>query len=311
MSDEAEVSGLPTVSVCIPTYNSAETIVRCLNSILKQEGVDFEIVVVDDDSSDDTAVLVSGALRPGDRFLRNAHRLGLVGNHNRCIDMARGRYVQFVHADDWLLPGALYALSHELDACGGGMAWAPRKVVTEDAEWLRKYGAHYRKFWKLRRRNDGRRIATQVALLGVPDNWVGEPTCVMFRRQLAIDAGRFREDIYQLLDLDLWLRLMVRSTVCFLPREYSVRGHTADTETARNAATKRDWLDQLRVITTLVVDPAAPTVIRAISLAWWLPMWVRAMIQSVAYGPQRLLRLKAAAAAPFREFGRARSIFCG
>jgi GT2 family glycosyltransferase len=310
MSDEAEASGPPTVSVCIPTYNSAETIGRCLDSILKQEAVDFEIVVVDDDSADDTAALVSVALRPGDRLIRNPNRLGLVGNHNRCIDVARGRYVQFVHADDWLLPGALHALSHELNECGGGMAWAPRQVVTDDAEWLRKYGTLYKRFWRLRQRNDGRRIATQVALLGVPDNWVGEPTCVMFRRQMAIDAGRFREDIYQLLDLDLWLRLMVRSTVCFLPKEYSARSHTANTETARNVASRRGLLDQLRVITTLVVDPAAPVAIRAISLAWWVPMWVRTMIQSVAYGPQRSLQLKAAASAPLREFGRARSIFC-
>lgn len=311
MSDSMHDSARPTVSVCIPTYNSAATVKRCLDSVLAQQGVDFEIVVIDDDSADGTADLVEAMLRPGDRVIRNVDRLGLVGNHNRCIAEARGTYVQFVHADDWLLPGALAALVAELEQSQGGMAWAPRTIVTDDDEWLKEYGQVHGGFRTLERCNDGRRLVRQVALRGGLNNWVGEPTCVMFRRQLALDAGLFRDDIYQLLDLDLWLRLMLRSTVCFLPQPYSVRHHTPNTETARNAASRRAWLDQLRVLTTLIVDPKAPAGIRTMSAVWWIVVWIRSLAESVVFGPKRLARLRLVASAPVRELRNARAVFNG
>jgi cellulose synthase/poly-beta-1,6-N-acetylglucosamine synthase-like glycosyltransferase len=105
----------PPVSVCIPMYNNSATIERCLRSILDQGGVEFEIVVVDDDSSDESAAVAATMLRPGDRLIRNASRVGLSQNHNKCLEHARGRCIQFVHGDDWLLPGALQSLARCFD----------------------------------------------------------------------------------------------------------------------------------------------------------------------------------------------------
>lgn len=296
----------PLVSVCIPTYNNAATVARSLDSVLSQEGVDFEIVVVDDDSSDGCADIASARLRPGDRLVRNDRRLGLVGNHNRCLALAKGKYIQFVHADDWLLPGALDTLTRSLESCGGKMAFAPRRIVTEDAHFAKRFGQLHTRFTGLAERNDGHRLAMQVAVRGTHHNWVGEPTCVMFRRDSARDAGGFRDDIFQLLDLDLWLRLMVRGTVCFVPRECSARSHTTATESVRNKALGRDWLDQLRVITSMIVDPRSSTRIRVVNLLWWVPIWLRTVVEGVVLGPQRRARLRASATAPFREFSRAR-----
>jgi glycosyltransferase involved in cell wall biosynthesis len=301
----------PTVSVCIPMFNNAATITRCLDSVLSQEGVDYEILVVDDDSTDDGVDVVARALRQGDRLIRNETRLGLVGNHNECLEKARGRYVQFVHADDWLLPGALHALAGELDQSNGGLAFSPRQVVTDDAKFLRRCGQLHTHFRKLRDRNDGRSLAMQVVLNGIHHNWVGEPTCVMFRRQLALDAGRFRHDVYQMLDLDLWLRLMIRSTVCFVPRELSARCHTSATESVRNKAIRRDWLDQLRVLASMSVDPAASSRIRMVSRLWWFLIWPRVVVEGVALGPNRYAHLKESVSAPFDEFARARRVFAG
>lgn len=306
---DLHMTAAPTVSVCIPVYNNAATLARCLESVLTQEGVDFEVLVIDDDSTDDSVAIATAALTSGHRLVKNTPRLGLAGNHNRCLDLARGEYIQFVHADDWLLPGALRTLADELDESRAGMAWAPRQVVTDDVEWLRAYGQHYKRFWRLRERDTGGRVVLQVALLGVPDNWIGEPTCVMFRRELALDAGRFRDDIYQLVDLDLWLRLMLRAPASFIPTEQSVRSHTAATATVSNRALSRDWLDQLRVITSMIVDPAAPLVIKGLSLLWWFPTWLRIGVENVALGHDRLARSKAWVAAPYHEFFTASSLF--
>src|SRR3569832_1358999 len=122
----------PTISVCVPSYTNSATLARCLRSILDQDGVDFEILVVDDASSDGGAAIAATMLRPGVRLVRNGTRLGLCANHNKCIELAQGTRIQFVHGDDWLLPGALRRLGSCLDNPAVGLAFAPRRVMQDD-----------------------------------------------------------------------------------------------------------------------------------------------------------------------------------
>lgn len=307
-TSRVEVNANPPLSVCVPMYNNSATIERCLRSILGQEGVEFEIVVVDDDSSDDSAAIAARLLRPRDRLIRNASRVGLNQNHNKCLEHARGTCIQFVHGDDWLLPGALRTLSQYFDDPAVGMAFAPRRVVSDDLKWKRRYGRGHTHFWKLREYNHGPWLVTQMVLQGGNNNWIHEPTCVMFRRQLALDVGGFRNDIYQLVDLDLWYRLMLRSAVCFVPQQLSVRSHTSATETTRVMKTRRCWLDQLRLLTWLIMDPASPTAIRIIAGLWWLPAWLALPLEAAVFGPQRWMRLKTLGLAPFREFAHVRQL---
>ncbi|CKL96631.1 glycosyltransferase family 2 protein [Mycobacterium tuberculosis] len=296
----------PLISVCIPMYNNGATIERCLRSILEQEGVEFEIVVVDDDSSDDCAAIAATMLRPGDRLLRNEPRLGLNRNHNKCLEVARGGLIQFVHGDDRLLPGALQTLSRRFEDPSVGMAFAPRRVESDDIKWQQRYGRGHTRFRQLRDRNHGPSLVLQMVLHGAKENWIGEPTAVMFRRQLALDAGGFRTDIYQLVDVDFWLRLMLRSAVCFVPHELSVRRHTAATETTRVMATRRNVLDRQRILTWLIVDPLSPNSVRSAAALWWIPAWLAMIVEVAVLGPQRRTHLKALAPAPFREFAHAR-----
>src|ERR1700712_516927 len=242
-------SSNPRLSVCIPMYNNSATIQRALRSILDQDGVDFEIVVADDDSTDDCAAVAAAMLRPEDRLIRNRPRLGLNANHNKCLEVARGDLIQFVHGDDWLLPEALKTLVACFDDPTVGLAFAPRQVETDDQEWAKRYGKIHTHFRKLDEHNQGSSLVTQMVARGAKDNWIGEPTCVMFRRQLALNAGGFRTDIFQLVDVDLWMRLMLRSAVRFVPQELSVRNHTAATATTRVMATRGNLLDRQRVLT--------------------------------------------------------------
>ena len=308
-NDVDDLLANPTISVCVPMYNNSATIVRCLRSILAQDGVDFEIVVVDDDSSDDCAAIAATMLRPGDRLIRNESRLGLNQNHNKCMELARGTCIQFVHADDWLLPGALQKLAPCFDDPAVGLAFAPRRVVQDSIPWWwRAASKPHIFFLKLRAYNHGPSLVTQMMLMGGAGNWIGEPTCVMFRRQLALDVGCFRDDIYQLVDVDFWLRLMLRSAVCFVPQELSVRTQSAGTESVRNAKTRRNWLDQLRILTWLIVDPASTRAIRIMASAWWLLTWLALHLGVAVFGPQRRLRLKTLAQAPVQEFAQARRL---
>lgn len=306
----ADVPAMPLVSVCVPMYNNSATIERCLRSVLDQDGVEFEIVIVDDQSTDDGAATASKLLRAGDRLIRNESRLGLNGNHNKCLELARGEYIQFLHGDDWLLPGALQTLARCFDDPGVGLAFAPRRVQTDDLPWSERRRAPSKLhvyFVKLREHNRGSSLVLQiVALWGASANLIGEPSCVMFRRRLALGAGGFRDDVYQTVDLDFWLRLMQRSAVCFVPEELSVRHHTASTESANITKAQRHWLDQLRILTWMIVDPASTGLVRAAAVSWWLLAWLGLLLKVTMFGPQRSPRLKTLLAAPVSEFTRAK-----
>lgn len=299
----------PTVSVCVPMYNNSGTIERCLRSILDQDGVDFEIVICDDDSSDDSAAIAAAMLRPGDRLIRNRPNLGLNGNHNKCIEVARGRYIQFVHGDDWLLPGALRTLVPFFDDPAVGMAFAPRRVINDKNVPLhRRLGPAHVWFPWLQKHNHGPFLVAQMMLQAAMGNWIGEPTCVMFRRQLALDAGCLREDIYQLVDLDFWLRLMLRCDVGFVRRKLSVRTHTAGTTTLSILKARRNWLDHLRILTWLIVDPQSPPVVRVTARVWWVLKWAMMCLGVALLGPERRSRLQLLADARTTEFARARQL---
>jgi glycosyltransferase involved in cell wall biosynthesis len=307
--DADDLARTPAISVCVPSYNNSTTLARCLRSILEQDGAEFEIVVVDDASTDGSADIAATMLRPGDRLIRNEVRLGLCANHNKCIALARGTRIQFVHGDDWLLPGALRRLAPYLDDPAVGLAFAPRRVDQDHMPLRWRLVTRPHKFFRsLGERNQGRSLVAQMLWAGGASNWIGEPTSVMFRRELALAVGGLREDIYQLVDADFWFRLMLRSEVCFVPDELSVRTQSLDTESVRNARTGRSWLDHLRLLTWLIVDPASTRAIRLCAAAWWPLVWLDLNLKAALSGPQRWSRLKTLARAPVREFAHARRL---
>lgn len=96
----------PLVSVIIPSYNSARFIRATLESVLKQSPAVFELIVVDDGSTDDSASIV--ASYEAVRLIRQTNQ-GVAVARNAGLAIARGEYLVFLDADDVLLPGALEA----------------------------------------------------------------------------------------------------------------------------------------------------------------------------------------------------------
>ncbi len=105
---EKEGRPVPLVSVLIPAYNAESTIGESIAGVLAQTFTDWELIIVDDASTDGTFEVASAfAAPPRIRVLRNAERLGKWANHNRCAETARGTWLKFLHADDLLYPHAL------------------------------------------------------------------------------------------------------------------------------------------------------------------------------------------------------------
>jgi glycosyltransferase involved in cell wall biosynthesis len=109
-------STVPKVSVCIPVYNGSDYIGEAIQSVLSQTLVDFELIICDNCSTDTTREIVSGFTDPRIRYVENPENLGLVGNANHCLELAKGEYVCILHHDDLMLPDNLRRKVQLLDA---------------------------------------------------------------------------------------------------------------------------------------------------------------------------------------------------
>ena len=97
----------PTVSVIIPTYNRAHLITRAIRSVLDQTYGDFELIVVDDGSTDNTEGIVNGFNDPRIRYIRHDKNRGVAAARNTGIKAARGSYIAFQDSDDEWLPAKM------------------------------------------------------------------------------------------------------------------------------------------------------------------------------------------------------------
>src|SRR5687767_8430509 len=98
----------PKVSVLIPTYNYAHFLDETIQSVLNQTYSDYELIIVDNKSTDSTVELVGKYLGdPRVRFYQNEKNLGLTGNWNKCLEYATGEYIKFLCADDKFHPEML------------------------------------------------------------------------------------------------------------------------------------------------------------------------------------------------------------
>lgn len=99
--------GFPTVSIILPTYNRAHLLPRAILSILHQTYPNFELIIVDDASTDETPRVVKGFDDPRIRYIRHKHNQGAAAARNTGIKASRGTYIAFQDSDDEWLPHKL------------------------------------------------------------------------------------------------------------------------------------------------------------------------------------------------------------
>ncbi|MFE3450008.1 glycosyltransferase family 2 protein [Nonomuraea sp. NPDC059194] len=107
-----------TLSVVVPVRDGARFIPDALASLARNTRRDFEFIVVDDGSADDTAAIVAESQVPGLSLVRNPAPVGLADARNTGLKLASGAYVTFMDGDDWLAPGYLAELVAAIDGLG-------------------------------------------------------------------------------------------------------------------------------------------------------------------------------------------------
>lgn len=113
------MASCPKISVITPAYNVAPYIGQCIESVQAQTLSDWEMLIVDDASTDDTAAVVQRYLSdPRIRLLQNPQNLGPSDTRNRALDAAQGEWVAVVDADDWIAPERFEKLLHFAESHG-------------------------------------------------------------------------------------------------------------------------------------------------------------------------------------------------
>lgn len=180
------------VSVVIPTYNSAHYLAAAMDSVIAQTFRDFEVLVIDDGSDDETEMVMRRYGAPV-RFFRQRNS-GVAVARNRGIEESRGRYVAFLDADDTWLPEKLEQQLKSLKKAPGAEACYSARILVDDA--LRP----------LKLLRSERRGGTLEDLLCL-GNVVGSPTAVVASRGLLRETGGFDPEMSQCADWDMWVRL--------------------------------------------------------------------------------------------------------
>lgn len=101
----------PKLSICLPAYNYAHFLPKAIESVLIQDFKDYELIILDDVSPDNTQEIAMEYAKkdPRIRYILNEKNLGAIENCNKGVAVARGEYVAFLSADDFYLPGWLQA----------------------------------------------------------------------------------------------------------------------------------------------------------------------------------------------------------
>lgn len=209
----------PLVSLCIPTFNHATVVKDALRSAMAQKFQNLEILVVDNHSDDDTEHVIA-RIAAGDsrvRYVRNPENMGMAGNFNKCMTIARGHYIKFLCSDDVLDPDCVSKMVETLEGdrdvalVGCARRLTDEHLVARMVASARKRSA----------RVEGSRMIRECFAMG---NRIGEPTAVMFRRD---DASRgFDESYSQLVDLEMWFYLLQKGDFVFLADPLcSIRQH--------------------------------------------------------------------------------------
>lgn len=205
------------MTAVIPTHNRSTLLERAIRSVVGQSFRGWELIIVDDASTDNTAIVLEAwtARDPRIHVLRNHRSCGAACARNLAIAAARGELIAFLDDDDEWLPAKLEHQLSVLDArpAGVGLCYSPYVYI--------EAGGRQRVVGTLDARGH------HVRLLLLERNFLGTQT-VIVRRDLIQRAGGFDTALPPLEDWDLWLRLSSLTEFAYLPtvtaRVYATAG---------------------------------------------------------------------------------------
>ena len=224
------------VSILIPTYKRATYLEEALNSIKSQEKCNFnvEVIVINNDPASDMSDVIEHFKELKNiAFYQNERNIGMIGNMNRCAELAHGYYLAYLHDDDLLHNNYLCSIEKALkeikdDNCAAyvvnrdiigknptGINEYVKNVLKGVARLLFLFRFAYRKKYEL--------LTPEKVLLSWNKNYYLAPTCgTLFVKKKFLEIGGWNEDYYPVFDAILFLQLNQRYKIYFIREKLGV-----------------------------------------------------------------------------------------
>ncbi len=230
----------PRVSVLFPVYNDERFVSRAIQSILVQTFADFELIVVDDGSTDGTVKILEAFADPRIRIVFDSHQ-GVSAALNRAISLAGGEYLARMDSDDTSRPDRLERQSDFLDQHPDyGMVGSACEIVTEDGSRVGSFPVP--------------QLDAEVRAAMIWGNPIVHSS-VMIRKSVLDEVG-FYDPNYMWEDYELWWRIISRYKVANLPDQLVARTNREASVSRVNKS--RYYYENLRVQVKAAKYPGVP-----------------------------------------------------
>jgi len=204
---------LPKISVLIPLYNAENFIAQSIESVLNQTFTDFELIIVDNCSTD-RSVTIARHYESDKRvkIFQNDENIGAVRNWNQCMLYANGEYLKFLFADDYFKENALEEFIKPFESDPSiSLVIGPREYLLDNGSLIRD-PATFTGFKK------GIEVINEMVLATL--GHIGEPSFIMIRKK-NLNMGLFNTHMLWLGDIDYCIRICETGNV-FGIKEYCV-----------------------------------------------------------------------------------------
>ncbi len=206
------------ISIVVPSYNQPEFVADCLESICRQTGPSFEIILIDGGSNAATLAKIA-PFRPKLAYFVSEKDRGQSHAINKGLKVAKGRMVTWLNTDDFLLPGALAAMAEGHRRNPAAPFYLGRGFRT-DRDGKTRVPFYPEKF----------HFSLEALIWGL--NFVLQPATFINRRALEAAGGSVDEHLHFAMDTDLWLRLAKQGEPEWVPGDIACSREYASTKTS-------------------------------------------------------------------------------
>ena len=238
---------MPELTVSMPAYNTGKYIGEAIESVLRQESIDFELVVIDDGSQDNTAKVVKSFKDPRIRLINNKKNMGISYCHNVVIRESNSPFISHVDSDDLILSGAFQKMISTLKSFPNlGQVHCYYFVINEDGKMRDSFHNRRKNLVKsIKPDMDYRR---ELLIRGGIMNHLRT-----YRREVFDVVGKFNEKLKRSVDYEMALRIVDKYDIKLVPDFlYCARIHKNNTTQSLRFKEIRFWFQRLLVCRRLL-----------------------------------------------------------
>ncbi len=239
---------MPRISVLLSSLNHAKFVAEAIQSVLDQTFTDFELIIIDDCSDDDSWNVIQRFRDPRIRTFRNAERRrGAAGFNDAIRSLAQGEYVAIHHSDDRFVPAKLEKQVDFLDAHPEiGAVFSRVQLIDENGAPFEESGHHYTKVFD----QPNRSRHEWLHRFFYQGNCLCHPSALI-RKECFSKAGPYDRRFGQAGDLDMWVRLAMHYEIHVLEEplvQFRIRDNEANESGNRPESHIRGRLEWVQIL---------------------------------------------------------------